>query len=222
MRTKTKAFVLALCAVLLVVSTVFVTMAFLTDTDSVKNTFTVGKVGISLDEADVDANGKIEKGGDRESTADRVRENKYHLIPGHNYVKDPTIHVDSDSENCLLFVELENGLKDIIAGETTYSPENPADTVYTIEAQMNKNGWTLINSDNNIWAYNNVVAKDAHIEVFDEFTLTDHAVVSQYGAASIVVTAYAVQADGFVTDTSEGAVVSPDVAANAWSSAFEN
>ena len=222
MRTKTKAFVLALCAVLLVVSTVFVTMAFLTDTDFVTNTFTVGEVGISLDEADVDANGNVEKGGDRESTVDRVQKNEYHLVPRHNYVKDPTIHVDGYSENCLLFVELKNGLEPIIAGETTYSPEDPADTVYTIEAQMIKNGWTLINSDNNIWAYNNVVDKNAHIEVFDEFTLTDDAVVSQYGASSIVVTAYAVQADGFVTDTSAGAVVSSDVAANAWSSAFGN
>lgn len=222
MRTKTKAFVLALCAVLLVVSTVFVTMAFLTDTDFVTNTFTVGKVGISLDEADVDVNGKVEAGGDRESTEGRVQENKYHLIPRHNYVKDPTIHVDGDSENCLLFVELKNGLMPIIAGEKTYSPEDPADTVYTIEAQMIKNGWTLINPDKNIWAYNNVVDKNAHIEVFDEFTLTDDAAVSQYGDASIVVTAYAVQADGFVTDTSVGAEVSSVVAENAWSSAFGN
>lgn len=48
MRTKTKALVLALCAVLLVVTTVFVTMAFLTSEDSVQNTFTVGKVTIIL------------------------------------------------------------------------------------------------------------------------------------------------------------------------------
>ena len=54
MRTKTKALVLALCAVLLVVTTVFVTMAFLTSEDSVQNTFTVGEVTISLDELDVD------------------------------------------------------------------------------------------------------------------------------------------------------------------------
>ena len=203
MRTKTKAFVLALCAVLLVVSTVFVTMAFLTDTDSVKNTFTFGQVGISLDEAKVDTSGVEVEG------ADRVKANEYHLIPGHNYVKDPTIHVDGDSENCLLFVKLENGLKDIIASKT-------------IEEQMQGYGWTLIDSTNNIWAYNKVVAENDHIEVFDEFTLKDNADVSQYGDTSIVVTAYAVQADGFVTDTSVGAEVSSVVAENAWSSAFGN
>lgn len=203
MRTKTKALALALCAVLLVVSTVFVTMAFLTDKDSVKNTFTFGQVGISLDEADVDANGEIEAGENRESTVGRVHANEYHLIPGHNYVKDPTIHVDDGSENCLLFVKLENGLKDIIASKT-------------IEEQMQGYGWTLIDSTNNIWAYNKVVAENNHIKVFDEFTLDDDAVVSDYGKATIIVTAYAVQADGFIANTTAGTTVSTDDATAAW------
>ena len=99
MKTKTKALALALCAVLLVVSTVFVTMAYLTSkTDVVTNTFTVGKVTITLDEAKVTADGEKVQG------ADRVKENKYHLIPGHFYVKDPTIHVANGSEECWLFV----------------------------------------------------------------------------------------------------------------------
>ena len=203
MRTKTKALALALCAVLLVVSTVFVTMAFLTDSDLVQNTFTFGQVGISLDEADVDVNGKVKDGDDRESTEGRVRENEYHLIPGHNYVKDPTIHVDDGSENCLLFVKLENGLKDIIASKT-------------IEEQMKGYGWTLVDSTNNIWAYNKVVAENDHIKVFDEFTLTDNAVVSNYGDATIIVTAYAVQADGFISNTTAGTTVSTDDATATW------
>ena len=203
MRTKTKALALALCAVLLVVSTVFVTMAFLTDRDSVQYTFTFGQVGISLDEADVDANGEIEAGENRESTAGRVHANEYHLIPGHNYVKDPTIHVDDGSENCLLFVKLENGLKDIIASKT-------------IEEQMQGYGWTLIDSTNNIWAYNKVVAENEHLEVFDEFTLTDNADVSNYGDATIIVTAYAVQADGFIANTTAGTTVSTDDATATW------
>ena len=203
MRTKTKALALALCAVLLVVSTVFVTMAFLTDRDLVQNTFTFGQVGISLDEAKVNANGEIVAGGNRESTEGRVQENEYHLIPGHNYVKDPTIHVDDGSENCLLFVKLENGLKDIIASKT-------------IEEQMQGYGWTLIDSTNNIWAYNKVVAENNHIKVFDEFTLDDDAVVSDYGKATIIVTAYAVQADGFIANTTAGTTVSTDDATAAW------
>lgn len=201
MRTKTKALALALCAVLLVVSTVFVTMAFLTDRDSVKNTFTFGQVGISLDEADVDVNGVVEDGENRKSTEGRVQANEYHLIPGHNYVKDPTIHVDSTSEDCWLFVKLENGLKPIVAGNATFSENDPSGSVYTIEAQMEKNGWTCVDTTNNIWAYGSVASKNAHVDVFDKFELMENANVSLYGEAVINLTAYAVQADGFATAT---------------------
>ncbi len=91
MKTKTKALALALCAVLLVVGTVFATMAYLTSTDTVVNTFTVGKVSITLDETDVDLYG-VQDG------ETRVETNEYKLIPGHEYVKDPTVHVAADSE----------------------------------------------------------------------------------------------------------------------------
>jgi len=61
---------------------VFGTLAYLTATDTVTNTFTVGKVQITLDEAPVDANGETTDG-------DRVKKNNYHLLPGHEYDKDP-------------------------------------------------------------------------------------------------------------------------------------
>lgn len=212
MKTKTKALALFLSAVLLVVTTVFATMAFLTSEDSVKNTFTFGKVVITLDEADVNEKGVVEKGGDRTATADRVKENIYHLIPNHYYVKDPTIHVDEDSETCWLFVKLNNGLKGIIAGKTSYDEsDNEAETVYTIEAQMVKNGWSLIDSDKNIWAYKATADKGADVPVFDSFKLTETAMVENFGGtkdadgkvtnskATIEVIAYAVQADGFET-----------------------
>ncbi len=118
MRTKTKALVTALCAVLLVVASVMGTMAYLTSQDTVKNTFTVGNVKITLDEKDVDKD---------QNTADNVtlptgevrdKANKYHLIPGNTYVKDPTVHVDANSESCWLFVKLENGLKNIVDTKT--------------------------------------------------------------------------------------------------------
>ena len=197
MKTNTKALALALCAVLLVVSTVFVTMAYLTSkTDVVTNTFTVGKVTITLDEADVDLMGV--KDGDT-----RVKANEYKLIPGHTYIKDPTIHVAGDSENCWLFVKVENGLKDIIAGNTSVSENDSIDTVYTIEAQMTKNGWSLVDGKTNIYAYK-ATAKPGDYKVFDNFKLKGDAVVSSYATADnedsvINVTAYAIQADGFAT-----------------------
>lgn len=179
MKTRTKALLLTLCAALLVCATVLATMAFLTDTAEVKNTFTVGNVAITLDEAKVDVYGEAV------TPESRVDANTYKLIPGHEYTKDPTIHVATDSENCWLFVKLENGLVDII-GDTT------------IEEQMATN-WKKIDENNNIYAYNSIASAGDNVGVFSSFTLTDDAKVEDYANAKIVVTAYAVQADGFDT-----------------------
>lgn len=96
-KTKTKALLMSLCAVLLVAASVLGTMAYLTDSKDVKNTFTVGNVSIKLDEAKVNADGKaIDKEGNVVTDlakAERVAENSYKLLPGHTYVKDPTVTV---------------------------------------------------------------------------------------------------------------------------------
>ena len=88
MKTKSKALLLTLCAVLLVAASVLGTMAYLTSTDTVTNTFTVGKVEIKLDETDVtNPNGP------------RVKANSYKLMPGTTYTKDPTVTVLKGSED---------------------------------------------------------------------------------------------------------------------------
>lgn len=92
MKTTKKALLFTFCAVLLVVASVLGTMAYLTSSDTVTNTFTVGKVNIDLDEAKVDKNGVVV------SPEERVKANTYHLLPGHEYVKDPTVTVKAGSE----------------------------------------------------------------------------------------------------------------------------
>ena len=189
MKTTKKALLLALCAVLLVVSTVFATLAYLTtDVKVVKNTFTVGEIEITLDEAKVNEYG--DKVGDT-----RVTGNEYKLIPGHKYTKDPIVHVVEKSEPCYVFVKLENGLNGIIDGTT-------------IEAQMAANNWKLL--DGNVYYYKDSVdARSIQVDlpVFGSFELTDDAVVKDYVNKTITVKAYAVQADGF------------DDAAAAWAAA---
>lgn len=179
MKTKAKVLVTALCAVLLVAVSVFGTIAYLTGKDTVTNTFTVGSVNITLDEAEVNPDGTVKSNS-------RVKANTYHLLPGHSYVKDPTVHVGANSEDCWIFVKLDNGLKSIVA-----------DT--SIEAQMTANGWTLIDAANHVYAYRNTVSAGDDITVFESFTLKGDAEVSGYANAKIEVIAYAVQADGFST-----------------------
>lgn len=91
---KTKVLLTLACAVLLVAASVMGTLAYLTSTDTVNNTFTIGKVKIELDEAKVGTDGKALKGDD----ANRVKENTYKLMPGHEYDKDPTVTVKAGSE----------------------------------------------------------------------------------------------------------------------------
>lgn len=92
MKTKSKALLLTLCAVLLVAASVLGTMAYLTSSAEVKNTFTVGRVEIKLDEAKVTADGIPVEG------AARVTANSYKLMPGTTYTKDPTVTVKAGSE----------------------------------------------------------------------------------------------------------------------------
>ncbi len=92
MKSKAKALILVLCAVVLVVGSVMGTLAYLTDRQAVVNTFTVGNVDIEVDEAPVNPDGTPIPG------EDRVDGNEYHLIPGQTYTKDPTMTVKKGSE----------------------------------------------------------------------------------------------------------------------------
>lgn len=110
MKTKSKALLLTLCAVLLVAASVLGTMAYLTSTDTVTNTFTVGKVEIKLDEAKVNANGIPVEG------AARVTGNSYKLMPGTTYTKDPTVTVLNGSEESYVRMKVTfNNATQIIA-----------------------------------------------------------------------------------------------------------
>ena len=120
MKKTRKILLMAACAVLLVCISVGATVAYLTATDTVTNTFTVGKVKITLDEAKVNADGKsVDKNGNvvtNLSDAERVQQNSYKLMPGHEYTKDPTVTVKAGSEESyvrvLVTVTFEKALTD--------------------------------------------------------------------------------------------------------------
>lgn len=179
-----KTLMIMLALVLVIAMSVTGTLAYLTSTDEVTNTFTYGKLAIILNEAPVDENGK-------ETTGDRVKANSYKLIPGHEYDKDPTVWVQPDSEASWLFVKVENGLVNIIDATT-------------IEDQILAKGWTALSGVANVYYKQaDAVAEDAAAKdyvVFDGFKLKGDAVVSNYANAQIKVTAYAVQLDGFEND----------------------
>ena len=67
--------------VLVAVASVLGTMAYLTSTAKVENTFTMGNVKIKLDETNVN-----------NPEGDRVTENDYEVYPGAVVTKDPIVH----------------------------------------------------------------------------------------------------------------------------------
>lgn len=102
MKKTRKALLLGVCAVLLVTASVLGTMAYLTaTTDTITNTFTVGKVAITLDET---------KGGENR---------EFKMVPDNTIDKDPKVTVKEGSEDCYLFVRLEksNNFDDFLTYE---------------------------------------------------------------------------------------------------------
>lgn len=181
MKTVRKSLILAACAIMLVCVTIAGTLAYLTANDSVTNTFTVGNVSITLDEA------KVNEDGEAVAPEQRVDANTYKLLPGKTYTKDPTIHVQADSEDCYVFVKVENGLSAIEGGTT-------------IAQQMLTNGWIVIDEGNGIYGRTNPVSEDTNVVVFNNFTIsgnTNASTLAEYANAKIKVTAYAIQAEGF-------------------------
>ncbi len=186
MRAKSKILATALAAALLVTGTVFGTMAYLTDQDTVTNTMTVGNIDITLDEA------RTETDGTPVEVAARVQENTYKLVPGHEYAKDPTVHVEADSEDSYIFVKVTNEIAGIEAAE--------ADGYAPILKQITGNGWTALTGYEGVYYQEYTSPAAADLKVFDKFKIegeVENAELAEYAGKTIVVNAYAVQQDGF-------------------------
>ena len=204
-----------LALVLVIAMSVAGTYAYLTSQAEVKNTFTVGKVAITLDEAKTDVDGKkVDAAGNIlvvgapdyriPNDKDKTNGNEYKLMPGHEYSKDPTVHVAGGSEACYVFVKVVDGIAGIEVNDMT--AENPEDWTLNIANQITiQFGWEQLkdaqgNAVANVY-YKEVAATESAVDlqVFNGFKLTDDANTTGYGDANITVTAYAVQQDGFKT-----------------------
>ena len=185
MKKFAKVALVALCAVALVVCSILGTLAYLkAESNVATNTFTVGKVAISLDEAKVDLYGAPIEG------AARVTENEYKLIPGHKYVKDPVLVIEGGSEDAFVYVEVINEIADIeAAGDNT------------IANQMATFGWTALPGVDNVY-YKNYTAQETelHYSIFECFVVADGADVAANIGDTIQVKGYAIQKDGFGAD----------------------
>lgn len=198
---KFKALLVIACALLLVAASVFGTMAYLTSTDTVTNTFTVGKVKITLDEA------KVNTDGTPVANAERVKANEYKLLPGHTYTKDPVLTVKGGSEDAyvrlLVTINKASALKEVFG--TNFLPQNYVDNTWNAQT------WpcvkTTVNSDDTVtyeFRYKEIVeanAADQKLDaLFKSFTVPDTVngeQLAKLGDLKIEVIGEAIQADGF-------------------------
>lgn len=202
MKTRNKALLLTLCAVLLVAASVLGTMAYLTSKDQVVNTFTVGNVQIKLDEAKANADGTLVEG------AARVKANSYKLLPGHTYSKDPMVTVLSGSERS--YIKMTVTFSKAAELDAIFDP-NGASLTRIFNGYDSANwlyqGNTKDDANNTrtyeFWYKETVAAPDADVALdalFDSITVPSditNAQLATIEGMTITVNAYAIQADGF-------------------------
>ena len=192
------------CAALLVCVTIGATVAYLTSTDEVVNTFTVGNVQIKLDEAAANTDGTLVE------NADRVKANSYKLLPGHEYNKDPMVTVLKDSEPC--YVKMTVTVSKADALDAIFAP-NGADMTSIFKGY---DGATWIYKGNTedtgadtrtyeFWYKETVAAPTADQALkplFEKVVVPGFITNDQLKTIkdmTITVNAYAIQADGFDT-----------------------
>lgn len=222
MKSKHKAWLLPMCAVLLAAVSIFGTLAYLTDKDTATNTFTVGSVGLKLDEAKVNPDGSYVSDHN-----ERVQTNEYHLIPGHTYYKDPTVTVDAGSEDAYvrMIVTVENidQLKQALPNSDTTAKYYDTDGTFLLQMLCVKEngdctwdkstwkmqGYTESDDKNGVYEfrYKEIVnkSKDTTVlpDLFTHITVPgeiDNTHLAYLRNVKIVVNAHAIQADGFEND----------------------
>ena len=202
MKTAKKAMLMTLCAIILVVATVFGTMAYLTSTDTVTNTFTVGNVAIKLDEAKANTDGSLVEG------AARVKANSYKLLPGHTYNKDPMVTLLEGSETS--YVKMTVTFSKASALDAIFAPTgadltsifNGYDSTNWIYKDNTKDA-TADTRTYEFWYKEAVGAPTSDVALdalFDSITVPGTITKDQLASIegmTITVNAYAIQADGF-------------------------
>lgn len=204
MKKAKKILVLAMSACLLVAVTIGATVAYLTDTKTVNNTFTVGNVKIKLDEAvaEYDSASNTWK-----ATNARTDEGQsYKLLPGTVVEKDPTVTVLAKSEDCYvralitvtnkealdkIFAEYDLALENVIGGISTD---------WTVAAAGTPDGDTRVYEVR----YKSIVPASTSDTVLDDIfeSITvpgdlNNTEIASLENLSITVVAQAIQADGF-------------------------
>ncbi|MBE5801329.1 MAG: hypothetical protein E7319_03480 [Clostridiales bacterium] len=167
---KKKSLIMLVCALMIVSSVAFGTIAYLTDRAGVTNKFTIGNVDIVVDETEVDENGDPipdpeydpEDPEHPDPNKRTEEENEYPLLPGSEYVKDPTMTVKAGSEEAYvrMVVTITNAAEiDAIFAElqSQYPEKYPNGFVP---------GDFVTGRDNTEWVYTGTMEKNEELNTY--------------------------------------------------------
>ena len=201
--------------VLVAVASVLGTLAYLTDTKTVENTFTMGDVRIKLDETDVN-----------NPEGDRVTKNDYEVYPGAVVTKDPIVHnVGANGAYIRATVNVSDWMNLVAAYypdfKETFPNEGYKEALNLLVGELGK-GWSVVGVEaGDVFTIGRFDAKfilkyDGVLEggkdttaMFQTVTIPagiDNANTKSFNSVEVV--AQAMQADGF--DTWEAAFAAFD------------
>jgi predicted ribosomally synthesized peptide with SipW-like signal peptide len=199
---KKKIVVICLCIALVATAAVSATLAYFTSTATVKNTFTMGDVKITLDETNA-----------ADPTGDRVKANSYDVYPGAVVTKDPIVHNTGKNDAYIrATVNVENWMNVCAAcfpDFDVYYPNDGYEQSLLLLVDALGDGWSIVGVDagtpftiGNFSAvftlmYDGTLASgEDTTAMFNEVTIPA-ALTSGESFPSITVKAEAIQADGF-------------------------
>jgi len=170
---KRKILALTLCVAMLAIAIVGGSLAYFFDDDAKTNTFTVGNVSIVLNEPNWDTTGAAEA---------------FDVYPGEALAKDPT--VTNDGKNpCFVRISVTN--LDQFAADFS-----GAQIIYRTDYVDNALGTDWVKRDDGYFYYSKVLNPGETTDaLFDQIVIPKE-LTNDADAKDIVVTAYAVQAQG--------------------------
>ena len=192
MKMKIMAAALAICMMATLV--VGMSLAYFTDTDSKTNTFTVGNVDITLTEP---------------SWLGDTSEDAVRLIPGKTIAKDPTITVAQGSQTAYTFMKVElsaDFLELITDWATAQQVTDPKAVIGAWFTSATSPKIMAMGSDYVILGVLSPKAAGDSVKYFDAVTVpgtVTQDMIKANGTYTINITAYAIQAEGFVGENAD-------------------
>lgn len=211
--TKKRFVAILLCVTLVALAAIGATFAYLTDSKTVNNTFTMGNVAIKLDETDI-----------KNPTGDRVTSNEYNVYPGAVVKKDPIVHnTGKNAAYIRATINVENWMNNCAAYYPEFGIAYPSagyEQSLLLLVDALGEGWSIVGVETGkpfelgnfsakfILKYDGTLASGADTTAMFNQVKVPAGIKNGNDFGAITVVAQAIQADGF--DTWEAAFAAYD------------